>query len=289
METFIGTDSEPADSGVESSDESPDEDTMAAIVKQVEHLFSDANLRNDVFLMKHIKRNRDGYVSLKLIASLRRVKALARNWKDVACAIRQLSRELLVNEECSKVRRQAALPLDMLIASRAKRIVLLHGLSHACASSLTQSFSVYGNIRSVRPLALESDLDCVLRLYPDMSPTTAALIEFESASEAETAVTRVDRELTSWRQPLSAVLFGHPLPRLCTSAGRCAQTSWAARTRSHTWVSDAGARAEALKRPKAGSCNGFDSANVRQGRPRTPLVRQPLGPDGTRGFRQKRL
>jgi hypothetical protein len=42
------------------------------IVEQVEWYFSDENLSKDSFLVKHIHRNKQGLVSLKLVASFRK-------------------------------------------------------------------------------------------------------------------------------------------------------------------------------------------------------------------------
>jgi hypothetical protein len=79
------------------------------ILRQVEWYFSDENLLKDSFLMKHINRNKQGYVSLKLVASLRKVKALTKDWRIVLMSIKQ-STELALNEEESKVRRITATP-----------------------------------------------------------------------------------------------------------------------------------------------------------------------------------
>ena len=53
------------------------------IVIQVEFYFSDANICKDKFLLKHVKRNKEGYVSLKLISSFKRIKHLTKDWRQV--------------------------------------------------------------------------------------------------------------------------------------------------------------------------------------------------------------
>jgi la-related protein 6 len=50
---------------------------------QVEFYFSDANITKDKFLLKHVKRNKEGFVSLKLISSFKRVKHLTKDWRQV--------------------------------------------------------------------------------------------------------------------------------------------------------------------------------------------------------------
>lgn len=291
---------EHADSGVESSDESciMDADTITAIVTQVEGYFSDENLRKDAFFLKHVKRNRDGYVSLKLIASLRRIKSLAKNWKDVAAVVRQKSQLLELNEEGNKVKRNAALPVDLLLLSRGKRIVLAHDLPNNTAAAITQSFAGYGNIVSIRLLGHQEDDETIAKTYPSLRLATSALVEYESATTAEKAVRSIQRNLTSWRSSFGAVLFGEPiLSRRSSSQAHVDKGAEASRTgetgrqRSQTmWTNSFKEGVSPLQR-KSRSYNAFDAANFMRATVRSGIYlhRQPFGPDGTRGFQKKRL
>jgi hypothetical protein len=66
--------SNKADSGIEDvTFEIPDAQLAAQIVEQVEFYFSDAHILKDAFLLKHARRNRDGFISLKLITSFKKV------------------------------------------------------------------------------------------------------------------------------------------------------------------------------------------------------------------------
>ena len=66
--------SNKADSGIEDATfEMPDAQLAAQIVEQVEFYFSDAHILKDAFLLKHARRNRDGFISLKLITSFKKV------------------------------------------------------------------------------------------------------------------------------------------------------------------------------------------------------------------------
>ena len=51
---------------------------------QVEFYFSDANITRDKFLLKHVRRNKEGFVSLKLVASFKRVKHLTKDWRQAS-------------------------------------------------------------------------------------------------------------------------------------------------------------------------------------------------------------
>ena len=83
--------------------EEPDDELCESIVQQVEFYFSDANITKDKFLLKHVKRNKEGFVSLKLISSFKRVKHLTKDWRQVAVAIERKSNKLEVNDLKTKV------------------------------------------------------------------------------------------------------------------------------------------------------------------------------------------
>lgn len=51
----------------------PDQELIRKLVDQIEFYFSDANLEKDAFLLKHVRRNKLGYVSVKLLTSFKKV------------------------------------------------------------------------------------------------------------------------------------------------------------------------------------------------------------------------
>ena len=58
----------------ESSDSSmPDLQLVRKIVSQVEFYLSDDNLAKDAFLLKHVQKNKMGFVSIKLLTSFKKV------------------------------------------------------------------------------------------------------------------------------------------------------------------------------------------------------------------------
>lgn len=88
------------------------------ICAQVEFYFSDENIIKDAFLLKHVKRNKEGYVSLKLISSFKRVKHFSRDWRVVGAALAK-SKKLEVNPQGTKLRRVDPLPpIDQTAPSR---------------------------------------------------------------------------------------------------------------------------------------------------------------------------
>lgn len=54
----------------------PDPQLVKRIVSQVEFYLSDENLSKDAFLLKHVQKNRMGFVSIKLLTSFKKVGSL---------------------------------------------------------------------------------------------------------------------------------------------------------------------------------------------------------------------
>ncbi|CAL8076979.1 unnamed protein product [Orchesella dallaii] len=79
------------------------------IVSQVEVMFSDEHLSKDGFLLKHVRRKSDGFVSLRLVAGFRKVKQVSQDFPVVLNALRD-STTLEINAEGTKIRRVEPLP-----------------------------------------------------------------------------------------------------------------------------------------------------------------------------------
>lgn len=152
--------------GSQSPQEGEDDVFVCFRIKTLlEYLFSDAHLAEDGFLLKHIQKNKQGYVSLKLLTCLKKVKkttfhlvsvkvcvlsrlftfqpfefkqswgwhcllqikALTTNWcMTLAAAV--YSDLLEVNDECTKVRRIEPLP-KWLLCSPTTKLLLAWNLS----------------------------------------------------------------------------------------------------------------------------------------------------------------
>ncbi|GFY57368.1 la-related protein 6 [Trichonephila inaurata madagascariensis] len=192
------SDSDPKDSGIECGSteqkydsEIPDEETADAILKMVEFYLSDANILKDPFLLKHVRRNKEGYVSLKLLASFRKVRSLSRNWKAVAYSI-QKSAVLALNPEGTKVKRLTPLPdYDETVSSRS---IIVSGFSSDKPSvdSVSEMFSKCGDIALVRILrpggSIPSDVKRFLSKNPSLQSEVCALVEFEEHAAARKAL-----------------------------------------------------------------------------------------------------
>lgn len=194
-------DSEPGhgkDSGVDcggtdaTSFELPDEATALKIRQTVEYYFSDQNILKDPFLLKHVRRNKEGYVSLKLISSFRKVRSLSRCWKAVAHSL-QMSQLLVLNSDGTKIRRLAPLPdYDETLPNR---MVIVYGFADnqkPSVESVSEMFSKCGEIALVRVLRPGSSVPPEVKRFlsksPDMQNKMCALIEFEDHAGAKKAL-----------------------------------------------------------------------------------------------------
>merc|ERR1739838_508070 len=172
--------------------EEPNDDLCEQIVQQVEFYFSDANITKDKFLLKHVKRNKEGFVSLKLISSFKRVKHLTKDWRQVAVAIERKSKRLEVNDLKTKVRRLDALPeYDETTPSRTV-VALNLPIERPTIEAVAELFKVCGEIVLVRILRpgnpIPADVKPFSNKHPEMTDKVCALVEFEKTEFAHNAV-----------------------------------------------------------------------------------------------------
>jgi len=182
------------ENGAERDFEMPDEQLSAQIVQQVEYYFSDAHILKDAFLLKHARRNRDGYISLKLITSFKKVKHVSKDWRVVAVACRQSS-QLEINESGTKVRRVAPLPESD--ETSPSRTVVAIGIQADKASiegvaEIMSAASHGGTIALIRLLrpgsAVPPDVRQCANRNADILTSVCAVVEFEAADSARQAL-----------------------------------------------------------------------------------------------------
>uniref|UniRef100_A0A8C1XUQ7 La ribonucleoprotein 6, translational regulator a n=1 Tax=Cyprinus carpio TaxID=7962 RepID=A0A8C1XUQ7_CYPCA len=224
-------------SGGELEEESwqpPDPELIQKLVAQIEYYLSDENLEHDAFLLKHVRRNKLGFVSVKLLTSFKKVKHLTRDWRTTAYALRH-SELLELNDEGRKVRRKTtvpvfaseSLPSRMLLLSELKRWpelgVALGGNGDAGATQqerlmelLLKAFGNYGAIASVRVLKPGKDLPADLKKlsgrYSQLGTEECAIVEFEEVEAAMKAHEAVGGD-TGVSLGLKVVLIGTKPPK----------------------------------------------------------------------------
>ncbi|XP_028672395.1 la-related protein 6b isoform X2 [Erpetoichthys calabaricus] len=180
----------------------PDEELARKIASQVECYLSDENLAEDAFLLKHVRRNKLGYVSIKLITSFKKVKYLTRDWRATRHAL-SYSRILEVNEEGTKVRRREPVSESLLAIPPSKILLAWNlqddsqvnkpsGSGQICTMEKTMAvFGKYGNIGSLRILRPGKELPMELKKYafkyPELGTKVCALVEYEFLEGARKA------------------------------------------------------------------------------------------------------
>ncbi|KAG7174422.1 la-related protein 6-like [Homarus americanus] len=189
------------DSGIEAEREPdmvvPDQDLMTRIVAQVEFYFSDANVAKDKFLLKHIRRNKEGYVSLKLVSSFKKVKQLTKDWRVVAHSLSKCSSKIQINDLGTKIRRVEPLPDLEEVPITCAVLVLSLPLEKPNIQSVSELFSSCGEIAFIRVVrtgsAIPQDLKSLAVKHPELTDTNCAWVEFETP-EAAKAATEMSNE-----------------------------------------------------------------------------------------------
>ncbi|RWS15803.1 la-related protein 6-like protein [Dinothrombium tinctorium] len=196
------------DSGVDCFDDFtlPDAELIRKIVEQVESYFEDSNLLKDAFLLKHIRRNKEGFVSLKLVSSFRKVRNLNKNWKVVAYSLKNGSSKLEINDSFTKVRRTA--PLPEYLEAKSRTIVAFNfPFVPVTVETVSKLFSAYGQIVSIRILHKGGPIPLCLKQffekYRTIGDMVSALIEFESSKIVDKIIKQMNiKRETNWRNNL---------------------------------------------------------------------------------------
>ncbi|XP_030386953.1 uncharacterized protein LOC115633651 [Scaptodrosophila lebanonensis] len=169
----------------------PSEELASEITEAVEFYFSNESILKDAFLLKHVRRNKEGFVSLKLVSSFKRVRQLTKEWKVVGDAVRRKSRKIELNDVGTKVRRLEPLPnFDETMPSRTIVACDLP-LDKLTIEKVSDLFSKCGEIALIRILkpgmAIPVDVRQFMNKYPEMQQKECALVEYLESSSARDA------------------------------------------------------------------------------------------------------
>ena len=185
-------------------------DLQEKILKQVEWYFSDENLLKDSFMMKHINRNKQGYVSLKLVASLRKVKTITKDWKIVLESLKH-SNLLVLNEEKTKIRRKTPAPQVDFTHITKTLIITDYPQENPNLADLEQQFGRYGEVTQVRIIypgrAVPLDVKPCKTHHPSLGKDLCILVEYVSTDVAKASQKRI-KEQQSWRDEMKIHLLG---------------------------------------------------------------------------------
>lgn len=209
-----------ADSGVEIEKEptpdfvAPDIELSQRIVDQVEYYFSDESIMKDAFLLKHVRRNKEGFVSLKLIASFKKVKHLSKDWRVIAYALQE-SDALEINDQSTKIRRKQPLPeFDETTHSRSVIAINLP-LEKPSVENVSQMFKDCGDIALVRILkpgtSMPNEVRQVLnKQQVQIEKDVCAVIEFEKSEAAREALAKMNGKNGDWRSQTMVMALMKP-------------------------------------------------------------------------------
>lgn len=178
--------------------EIPTDDMAEKIVAQVEFYFSNENILKDAFLLKHVRRNKEGFVSLKLISSFKRVRQLTKDWRVVGYAIKLKSKSIEVNDLGTKIRRLEALPaFDETMPSRTV-VATDIPLEKVTIEKVSEMFSKFGEIALIRILhaggQIPPDVRQFINKYPELHSKECAFVEFTESKSARNAMS-MDTEM----------------------------------------------------------------------------------------------
>lgn len=172
------------------------DDLKQKIIRQVEYYFSDENLPTDKYMMSLIKKNKQGFVPIGLVASFRKMKKLTQDHSAVTTALKE-STFLVVSSDGKKVKRLHPLPSTQALF----RTVLVENLpeDHS-VENLERIFVEVGKVKSIcvhDPSAVEEPKKHGKseKLH---STKLHALIEYETVEATEKAVAALNNE-ADWR------------------------------------------------------------------------------------------
>jgi len=168
--------------------EIPEPEVIRQICLQVEEYLSDAYLANDKYLLRQLRSKSEGYLSVKLLTSFKKIKKLTRDWRVTSYALR-MSNKVELSSDGNRVKRIANLP-DNLRRGRTMTSILAIRVPNdwSTLEAITNIFSAYGNITLARVLRPGRPIPADLRNYatqiPDMGNTTCAVVDFDSTDSA---------------------------------------------------------------------------------------------------------
>jgi len=172
--------------------DAPSEDLAHKIIDQVEFYLSDEYLAKDKYLLRQIRCKSEGYISIKLMTSFKKVKKLTRDWQVVRHALR-MAPQLEVSPEGYRVKRRDNLPETLRKPRMLTSVVAIRvPEEYGSVDQITAMFRPYGIIALVRLLRKGKDIPSDLRNYatqvPDIGDSLCAVVDFDGSDAALKAV-----------------------------------------------------------------------------------------------------
>ncbi|KAK4782524.1 hypothetical protein SAY86_016626 [Trapa natans] len=181
------------------------DDLKQRIVKQVEYYFSDENLPNDKYMLNMMKKNKQGFVPVGIIASFRKMKKLSRDDAFISSALKE-SAFLVVSADGKKVKRLNPLPVVEVQDHKLSTVLVENLPVDHSDQNLLKIFGDVGMIKKISihdPFAEKDGKRGNTTLY---STKLHALVEYEEAEAAEKAAKTLNNE-GDWRNGMRVKLL----------------------------------------------------------------------------------
>lgn len=161
---------------------------LRKICLQVEHYLSDEYLSTDKYLLRQLRSKSEGYLSVKLLTSFKKIKKLTRNWRVTSAALK-LSDKLVLSQDGCRVRRLDDLPENLRRCRTMTSVLCIRVPDNwANLETISELFSPFGHITLARILKPGKPIPTDLRNYatqiPDMGRTCCAVVEFSNCDSA---------------------------------------------------------------------------------------------------------
>lgn len=197
--------------------EVPDEELVEKIIDQVEYYLSDEYLAKDKYLLRQIRCKSEGYISIKLMTSFKKVKKLTRDWQVVRHALK-LSPQLEVSPEGYRVKRRDNLPETLRKPRLLTSVVAIRvPPEFDSVDMITSLFRAYGEIGLVRLLRPGKEVPSDLRNYatqvPDIGDSLCAVVDFEGSDAALKAVRELKEQFSEDDSGMRLALLGPRMRR----------------------------------------------------------------------------
>ncbi|TXG47906.1 hypothetical protein EZV62_027200 [Acer yangbiense] len=198
------------------------DDLKRQIMSSVEYYFSDENLLTDKHMMNLIKKNKQGFVPISVIASFRKMKKLTRDFASIAVALKDSSL-IVVSSNGKKVRRLNPLPVTEVRDQKLFTVLVENLPEDHSVENIRRMFVEAGNIKNIcihDPHAVEESkkgkAEILISNKNKMDHRLHALVEYETVEAAEKAVATLNNE-QDWRNGMRVKLlqrmgkYGHKM------------------------------------------------------------------------------
>ncbi|CAI8590844.1 unnamed protein product [Vicia faba] len=175
------------------------DDLKLKIIKQVEYYFSDENLPTDKYLLSLVRRNKEGFVPIQVIASFRKTKKLTPDQLFIAAALKESSL-LVVSGDGKRVKRLNPLRINEVKDHKLFTVLVENLPEDHSKENIRQIFQKAGNVKKVTINDPRSTTASAKHIKQDkfLGSKLHAFVEYETVEAAEKAVALLNNE-QDWR------------------------------------------------------------------------------------------